>query len=159
MDNEKKEKKSSGKKRLWIVLLVLVVAAAGSLAGIFIGGKILPNEDKTTKIVKKMNEDEVVVPLDEFLVNLATDDSSEDQYIKVKISLLVPNKDSSDLVQSSVALIRDSVINLLRKKTSSTILKDENGVNNLKTELKNQINTAYGSNIVQEVFITDLVIQ
>lgn len=96
--------------------------------------------------------------MNKFLVNLATDGSGSQKYISIKISLVIPKSDASQ-VKKNNALIRDSVINVLRQKRESDILSGENAVPQLKQELKNTINQNYGKNIVSEVFITDMVIQ
>ncbi|MEG2254773.1 MAG: flagellar basal body-associated FliL family protein, partial [Vagococcus sp.] len=107
----------------------------------------------------KYNKDEVSVPLEEFLVNLADNKEGETSYIRIEISLLTNNAKNAEIIESNKDLIRDSVINKLRQKEANEILADKNGVNNLKEELRDQINKDYGSALVREVFITNLVIQ
>lgn len=100
---------------------------------------------------------EKIVPMDKFLVNLASDGSSQ-KYISVNISLVVPSTKAKQL-KKNTALVRDSVINVLRQKKESDILANANSVPNLKTELINTINQNYGQKIVNQIFITNMVIQ
>jgi flagellar FliL protein len=75
------------------------------------------------------------------------------------MSLLTNNETDSEKLTKNIAVARDSVVNILRQKKSEDILSAADSVSNLKKQLKEAINTEYGTNIVKEVFITDLVIQ
>ena len=97
--------------------------------------------------------------LDEFLVNLAKEDNQEQQYMKVNLSILVADEEKSTEATKNVAVIRDSVVNLLRQQKASGILSSAESVPNLKKALKETINQEYGSEIAKDVYVTDLVIQ
>lgn len=154
------QKQPKGKNWLLIILLVLVLAVGGGVAGNYVASKYLAGSTKTQKVEKKggIAASKEIYPMNKFLVNLATDGSGSQKYISIKISLVIPKSDASQ-VKKNNALIRDSVINVLRQKRESDILSGENAVPQLKQELKNTINQNYGKNIVSEVFITDMVIQ
>ncbi|MFT9450924.1 flagellar basal body-associated FliL family protein [Liquorilactobacillus ghanensis] len=151
-------KSSKGKKWIIIIPLVLILAIGGGIGGDMLANKLL-NKPKVAKQVDTggIASGEKIVPMDKFLVNLA-DDGSSQKYISLNISLVVSSKKAKQL-KKNTALVRDSVINILRQKKESDILANANSVPSLKTELINNINQNYGQKIVEQIFITNLVIQ
>ena len=149
-----------------IVLLpiVAILAIAGSIVGTIITNKFITPPVANGQGIEaqgsaKITEDQVITPMDEFLVNLAQGDKEKPEYIRITLSLLTGGeKDSAEITQN-VAVIRDSIVNTLRQKSSTDILSGAEGVANLKTQLRDSINEAYGKSIIVEVFITDFVIQ
>lgn len=161
--NETKPKKET-KLSILLIVIVAVLAIGGSVGGTVIANQFLVTKNtagtkESTTSSGKISEDEVIVAMDEFLVNLAQGKSNTKQYIRVKMSLLTNNKTDSEKLTKNIAVARDSVVNILRQKKSEDILSAADSVSNLKKQLKEAINTEYGTNIVKEVFITDLVIQ
>lgn len=161
--NETKPKKET-KLSIVLIVIVAVLAIGGSVGGTVIANQFLVTKNTTgtkesTTSSEKISEDEVIVAMDEFLVNLAQGKSNTKQYIRVKMSLLTNNETDSEKLTKNIAVARDSVVNILRQKKSEDILSAADSVSNLKKQLKEAINTEYGTNIVKEVFITDLVIQ
>ncbi len=154
-----------------IVLLpiVAILAIAGSIVGTIITNKFITPPVANGQGIEaqgieaqgsaKITEDQVITPMDEFLVNLAQGDKEKPEYIRITLSLLTGGeKDSAEITQN-VAVIRDSIVNTLRQKSSTDILSGAEGVANLKTQLRDSINEAYGKSIIVEVFVTDFVIQ
>ncbi|MFR4286222.1 MAG: flagellar basal body-associated protein FliL [Enterococcus italicus] len=161
--NETKPKKET-KLSILLIVIVAVLAIGGSVGGTVIANQFLVTKNtagtkESTTSSEKISEDEVIVAMDEFLVNLAQGKSNTKQYIRVKMSLLTNNETDSEKLTKNIAVARDSVVNILRQKKSEDILSAADSVSNLKKQLKEAINTEYGTNIVKEVFITDLVIQ
>ncbi|RST96805.1 hypothetical protein CBF35_04325 [Vagococcus salmoninarum] len=162
VDEQVIEKKKDKNRLMMLIILVLVVGVISGAAGTFIGnhffGKVQGSQT-TKEVEQKYNDNEISVPLEEFLINLAKSDNGETPYIKIEMSLLTANKKNAETAKASQDLVRDSVINLLRQKQANSILNEEDGVNKLKESLKKQINEDYGSELAREVFITNLVIQ
>lgn len=161
--NETKPKKET-KLSILLIVIVAVLAIGGSVGGTVIANQFLVTKNtagtkESTTSSGKISEDEVIVAMEEFLVNLAQGKSNTKQYIRVKMSLLTNNETDSEKLTKNIAVARDSVVNILRQKKSEDILSAADSVSNLKKQLKEAINTEYGTNIVKEVFITDLVIQ
>lgn len=176
---EKKEKKEKivvegeptivEKKSLNLMILIPIVAIlaiAGSIVGTIVTNKFISPPVVVSAEAQggsvgsgKITEDQVIAPMEEFLVNLAQVEKEKPQYIRITLSLLTGGeKDSAELTQN-VAVIRDSIVNTLRQKSSADILSGAEGIANLKSELRDSINQSYGKSIVVEVFITDFVIQ
>ena len=147
-----------------VLPVILILALVGSIIGTIVTTKyILPPESAQAQSAPtstgKISEDQVIVPLEEFVVNLAKEEKGSEQYIRVTLSILVANEKESEELQKNMALVRDSVVNVLRQKKAEDILNAEDGVKNLKKELQDVINEAYGKMIIQEVYVTDFVIQ
>jgi len=147
----KEAQKNKEKKGLSLVILIpvlLLIAVGGSIGGTILTNHFLTGEKtasaETEKESSKISSEEAIVALDEFLVNL---------------SILVADEDQSAEATKNVAVIRDSVVNLLRQQKASDILSAADSVPNLKKALKEAINKEYGSSIAKEVYVTDLVIQ
>lgn len=56
-------------------------------------------------------------------------------------------------------MIRDAVINVMKKKKASDILSNSGSVTALKNELKDGINEELGETLAIQVYVTDLVVQ
>lgn len=162
----KEAQKDKEKKGLNLVILIpvlLLIAVGGSIGGTILTNHFLTDEKtasaETEKESSKISSEEAIVALDEFLVNLVKENGQEQQYMKVNLSILVADEDQSAEATKNVAVIRDSVVNLLRQQKASDILSAADSVPNLKKALKEAINKEYGSSIAKEVYVTDLVIQ
>ncbi len=152
--------KKKGNKLVLILAFILLAAAFG-FGGSYLATKyILPKKVETAKNDKTtISKDEVLVPISKFVVNLSGNSNNNYQYIRLKVSCLVADKDASENLTKSMPLVRDSVISVLNSKTANDLLEANEGINNLKTAIKDKINQEYGQTIVKQVYITDLVIQ
>ncbi|HJG06212.1 flagellar basal body-associated FliL family protein [Ligilactobacillus agilis] len=152
--------KKKGNKLVLILAFILLAAAFG-FGGSYLANKyILPKKAEAAKNDKTtISKDEVLVPISKFVVNLSGNSNNNYQYIRLKVSCLVADKDASENLTKSMPLVRDSVISVLNSKTANDLLEANEGINNLKTAIKDKINQEYGQTIVKQVYITDLVIQ
>lgn len=152
--------KKKGNKLVLLLAFILLAAAFG-FGGSYLATKyILPKKAEAAKNDKTtISEDEVLVPISKFVVNLSGNSNNNYQYIRLKVSCLVADKDASENLTKSMPLVRDSVISVLNSKTANDLLEANEGINNLKTAIKDKINQEYGQTIVKQVYITDLVIQ
>ena len=152
--------KKKGNKLVLILAFILLAAAFG-FGGSYLANKyILPKKVEAAKNDKTtISKDEVLVPISKFVVNLSGNSNNNYQYIRLKVSCLVADKDASENLTKSMPLVRDSVISVLNSKTANDLLDANEGINNLKTAIKDKINQEYGQTIVKQVYITDLVIQ
>ncbi|MFT9004653.1 MAG: flagellar basal body-associated FliL family protein [Liquorilactobacillus hordei] len=164
MAKEKSEK--TGKKWfLWILILILV-ATSGGVVGTIVTPKIMSalGSNKTVTVKKQaktvVSGKQKIVPVKKFVINLTNEDGSNStQYAQITLSFLVANTDQKAKLKKNVAVVRDSVINVIRQKKASDILGSSDSLAGLKTQLRDTINKAYGAKIIDDVFITDLVIQ
>ena len=166
MAKEKSEKKGKkGKKWILWVLILLVVATSGGVVGTVVTPKImsaLGSKKETVKHHAKtvVSGKQQLVPVKKFVIYLTNEDGSDNaQYAQITLSFLVANSEQKTKVKKNVAVVRDSVINVIRQKKASDILGSSDSLAGLKSQLRDTINKAYGTKIVEDVFITNLVIQ
>ena len=148
-------------KLIVIVLGVLVLAIVGGAVGTYIGNHFFAAKEAKPEAAttEKRSGEEITVPLKEFIINLAQEKGGATPYIKVEMSVLSNNPKNEEVINKNIPLIRDSVVNSLRQKKAEEILIEKAGFKNLKENLKKEINEDYGSELISEVYITNLVIQ
>lgn len=151
-----------------LIPIIAVIVIVGSIAGTIITNKFIAppvvvgaegSGNGSALGSGKITEDQVIVPMEEFLVNLAQGEKDKAEYIRITLSLLTGGEKDGEEITQNVAVMRDSIVNTLRQKSSKDILSGAEGVANLKSELRDSINASYGKSIIVEVFITDFVIQ
>ncbi len=150
MEN-KTEKKS--KLSLIIIILLVVVILMTTVIGYF-----LISGTRVSDIVEKMNpEEQHTVLLKEFLVNLKFENNRKN-YLKIQIALMYTDKKQMLLIDSNTSKIRDVILFELRKYNAEEIL-DSEAMLKLKEDIIKGLNVALGSDIIKDVYFTDLVIQ
>ena len=175
------EKKSGGSN---ILLIIIALMLALMLIGGAVGAYLLLSEDdaviadanqaKTTQTVK---EDPVVsaaqtpahgarksdytnigpmYPLDQFIVNLFSEDGS--RYLKTTINLELGMPELATELDAKKPLIRDIIIKALSAKSYEEISTIA-GKENLKDEIVANVNGVLKDGKINNVFFTDFVIQ
>lgn len=145
------EKRKIPKIIVIAIILTLVVA-------LLIGGFFIMKNEKIVELLKtaKTTKEETIL-LNEFLVNLKSENGKK-SYLKVQIALMYNDKKDGELIAASTNKIRDIIINNLLGKTSEDIIDGDN-INNLKDELRRNINIVLEDDLIKDVYITDFVIQ
>jgi len=152
----KTAQKNEKNKRIWLLLLLVpVLVAIGVVAGTFISAQ--GSEEATDTAPEDVVE--VTVPLEEFLINLGTANGSRSRYVKLELTLLSHQEEAQEVIEANLPKVRDTVIHVIHNKTPETLFAEENGSFVMKEELKNQINQSIGEDIVEEVYITNLLTQ
>lgn len=108
-----------------------------------------------TKLFKVQAEDSI--SLDEFIVNI-NNDNGRKGYLKLELALMYTNKKGGKLIEANINKIRDIVITNLMQKSSSDFSSVE-GISEFKDEIKSKINGDIHGDLVQDVYITNIVIQ
>ena len=147
MADKKEADKGAEKKKPPIIIIAAVIAVAAILGGFVVGSKVSA-KSKGAAVEKKKVEPGPVMPLDEFLVNLA--DPGGDHFLKVTVNLEL-DKDKGKTAESlkeQVAPIRDAVLTALCSKTRDEITPLA-GREKLKGEIKKNVNAALGEDDVQ----------
>jgi len=103
------------------------------------------------------SEEEHTLLLDEFILNLQTENKSK-SYLKIEVALMYKDKKAGQLVETNVNKIRDIVLNNLRKKTPTEMLNVKD-TDQLKDEIKDSVNDALGQDVIKDVYYTNLIIQ
>ena len=156
MSEKKEAEKGAAKKKPPMMIIAAVIAVAAILGGFVIGSKVSA-KSKDGASVKKV-EPGPVMPLDEFLVNLA--DPSGDHFLKVTVNLEL-SKDKGKTAESlkeQVAPIRDAILSALCSKTRDEITP-LGGREKLKSDIKKDVNASLGEDDVQGVYFTNFVTQ
>lgn len=166
-EQEEKEEKSSGNKLLLIVIIILLLLLLiiGGLVAYFLLSNNFDNtqasDQKQEKIVKKkkvsdMAEIGPIYPLDQFIVNLVSNNA--DRYLKCKIDLEMDSPDLQKELDKKLPAIRDIIINILSSKTVEEI-QTAKGKEKLKEEIKRKINEILTTGEIRHVYFTEFVIQ
>ncbi len=158
MPEKKTEKPSEAaadtKKKKPPMMMIVAVVALVVLVGGFVAGKSVSAKSGPEK--PKKAEPGPVVPLDEFLVNLA--DPGGDHFLKVSVNLEMTKASGKtpESVKEQVPLIRDAVLTALTSRTRDD-LAPQAGRDKLKADIKKKVNAALGEDDVQSVYFTNFV--
>ena len=102
---------------------------------------------------------EITVPLSEFLLNLKPVSSNDKSYLRIEFSFMVLRPEDEEELLAQEAVVRDAVIAILRQKTADTIFSEENGSLTVKTEIKEKVNEIIGRPIIEDIYVTNMVMQ
>src|SRR6185503_6420110 len=172
-----KPAKQSNKGLMIVVVVVSLVSSAGG-AGLtsYLVGKAIakmpiaaveaapanPEEEaakKKEEALVEAIEHGAVVPLDPFVVNLADQDSA--RYLRIKVSLMVDDKNKVKEVTENMALTlkaKDVILQTLSKKSSQDLINEE-GKNKLRAEIQDGIGRYFKEPKLTDVMFTEFVIQ
>jgi flagellar FliL protein len=163
---EEKEEKSGGSNKLLliviIVLLLLLLIIGGLVAYFLLSSNDNPDQpQEQQKIEKKhkvsqMTEIGPIYPLDQFIVNLVSNNA--DRYLKCKIDLELDSPDLQKEVDKKLPAIRDAIIQILSSKTVEEI-QTAKGKEKLKEEIKRKLNEMLTTGEIRNVYFTEFVIQ
>ena len=160
------EKTAGGgkKKLIVIVAAVLVLLLAGGAAWYFLVYKKAEvakqaEASKAAAIAKTVPEEAQIGPMveiKEFVVNIIGQDVSH--YVKASMSLELDREATLDEVNKRMPQIRDAILLLIGNKTYEE-LQDIQGKNQVKAEVKSKINSFLKTGKVDNVYLTDFVVQ
>lgn len=138
-----------------IIGLLISILFLGFVLGFFL---LRSNSGQDWNIVRAFKqEEEHTKLLDEFLVNLKSEDKSRN-YLRIQIALMYGNEKDGKVLEANTNKIRDIIIKQLRNKTSDEML-DIDQTMEFKKDIINDINVTLRQNIVEDIYFTDLVIQ
>ena len=154
-------------KMLLIVVLALVSSAGGGVVAFFLINKTLGTQAKVAEGPEKAEQEKIaemleksaVIPLEPFVVNLADTDAA--RYLRIKISLMVDDKNKLREVSENQALqlkVRDVILQSLTAKRSQDLINAE-GKNNLRHEIQDKVAIYFRAPKLVDVMFTEFVIQ
>ena len=149
-------KKLSAPRRVLIALLLVALMIGGGMIGSLI------TNGKAKEWVANFNKKEVeliIVPQEEFLVNLKSSDDNLDDFLKIEMSVETTDKEKEAILTEKSAIVRDAIISVLRNKSTDTIFEEAEGVLVIKQEIISKINQSLGSDVASELYITNIVMQ
>ncbi len=145
---------------IMIMATVLIINFSGKGRTTIIRERVVGSDDsqKSPGSSGPAEEFGLLVPLNELIVNLASEPGAE-HYLKVNITLEVVNNEKvKEEVVKRVPQLRDLVISILRTKTKDNIDEKE-GKEKLSIEINNKLNGVLGGPKVRHVFFEDFMIQ
>lgn len=170
--SEKKKNGNSetGEKKSKIVIIILiaiiVVFVVGAAAYFFMfakKGNTTNNQvQSSTSNSQQVDVKENTYSFDEVLTNLADTDSAK--YVKVKVAvgynssnskLKKELEDSKEDVKTPI--LKDVIVNVLRGKKAADFT--QSGIEQMKKEMKEQMNPHLENGQISNVYFSDLVIQ
>lgn len=156
---------SGGRKKLMVMIAaVLVLLLAGGAAWYFLVYKKAEaarqaEASKAAAIAKTVSEETQIGPMveiKEFVVNIIGQDVAH--YVKASMSLELDREATLDEVNKRMPQIRDAILLLIGNKTYEE-LQDIQGKNQVKAEVKSRINSFLRTGKVNNVYLTDFVVQ
>lgn len=151
----KKERKGINSNLLLVISIPLLVAI-GVLAGSFITGanpQIVSGSQAPAAQVA-----EQTVTLEEFLLNLESP-KNKHNYIRLQVSLSSRLEGGEDRINENLDKIRDNLIHTVSRLTVEDVYNDEVGTQKLKEILKKSLNDLFEDPIIDDVYITNIVVQ
>ncbi|QII81977.1 flagellar basal body-associated FliL family protein [Jeotgalibaca arthritidis] len=143
-------------KLIILALLVGVLAIGGGVIGSMVSsGKIQEFFNKEEEVVVE----KITVPFSEFLLNLKPVSANDNSYLRIEFSFLVTSAKDEEALLAEEAVVRDTVIAILREKTRATIFSEENGSLTVKEEIKAAINDVMGRDVVADIYVVNMVMQ
>lgn len=112
---------------------------------------LLPKEESEQKEVLTGN----LVEVGEFTTNIG--DITGNRFVKVEVFVEVTGKKEQEKIQEFMPVIKDSILNILSSKTVADL--DVRNRENLKTEIKNELNSKLGNNTIKSVYFTSFIMQ
>lgn len=149
-------KKQNGPRIILIAIIIVALMIGGGTMGALI------TTGKAKEWLASLNKEEVesiLIPQEEFLVNLKSDDGSLDDFLKIEMSVETTDEDNEAVLIEKTAIVRDAIISVLRNKSTDTIFDEADGSLVIKQEIISKINQNLGSDVASELYITNIVMQ
>jgi flagellar FliL protein len=143
-----------GRKKLMVMIAAVLVL-------LLAGGEVARQAEasKAAAIAKTVSEEAQIGPMveiKEFVVNIIGQDVAH--YVKASMSLELDREATLDEVNKRMPQIRDAILLLIGNKTYEE-LQDIQGKNQVKAEVKSRINSFLRTGKVNNVYLTDFVVQ
>jgi flagellar protein FliL len=150
-------KEAPVKRRLPLKLIliaagaVIALAALGAGAYHVVGARSASAAAKDTKPV-------VFLDLPDVLVNLSSSNSERTQYLKVKVTLELPDQAMEEQIKPVMPRLQDAFQTYLRE-LRPTDLDGSAGLYRLKEELTRRVNAAIAPSRINAVLFKEIVVQ
>jgi flagellar FliL protein len=160
--------KGGGKSKLIIIIAaVVLLLGAGGAAYYFLVfkphqlelQKKKEEESKAAALIKPIPDEAKIGPMveiKEFVVNIIGEDATH--YVKASLTLELDKEAAVQEVGKRMPQIRDAILLLISNKTFAE-LQDTQGKNQVKAELKSKINSFLKTGSVNNIYLTDFVVQ
>ena len=150
--------KAKGKRKLSIKFIGMAVAGVLVLGGGGVAGYMYLSKPAHHEAEKKDGKPAVFVDLPDVLVNLSNTGSDRTQYLKVKITLELPNQSLVDKIKPLMPRVLDTFQTYLRE-LRPTDLDGSAGLYRLKEALTQRVNAAVAPAHITAVLFKEIVVQ
>lgn len=161
MSENKKEATKGGNSLIMIIILVLLILilAGGGAGGYFLWTKMKApstTATSTTQTVTKPAED-ANYPTEEYLINLA--DENSNRYLKIKLVFTYDkkNKKLATEITDSTHIISDAIISYFKDKKAAEFTSK--GDEDMKKALVKRVNADLTKGTLSNVYFTELLVQ
>ncbi|MGB7473815.1 flagellar basal body-associated FliL family protein [Trichococcus sp.] len=137
------------------VTLVILMIGGGTIGSLITTGL---GKEWITSFNKKEVES-ILIPQEEFLVNLKSNDGSLNDFLKIEMSVETTGEENGTILTEKAAIVRDAIISVLRNKSAANIFDESEGVLVIKQEIISKINQSLGSEVASDLYITNIVMQ
>ena len=151
----RKERKGINSNLLLVISIPLLVAI-GVLAGGFITDANPQIGSGSQASAAQVTEQ--TVTLEEFLLNLESPKNNHN-YIRLQVTLSSRLEGGEERINENLDKIRDSLIHTVSRLTVDDVYNDEVGTQKLKEVLKKSLNDLFEDPIIDDVYITNIVVQ
>jgi flagellar protein FliL len=151
-------KKSGLMAKLSLKAMIIAAAALVAVSGIGVGGYLFFSAKKEAAEQAKAAEPAVFVDMPEVLVNLSNTGNERTQYLKVKITLEVPDQMLAKQITPVMPRVIDTFQTYLRE-LRPTDLDGSAGLYRLKEELTRRVNVAIAPGRVNAVLFKEIIVQ
>lgn len=156
MDEEKtpeiKEKVGFDFKIIIAGLIIFLIAMGASyLLMKNLMSPLLPKEEIENKEVLTGN----LVEVGEFTTNIG--DMGGSRFVKVEVFVEVSGKKGTENINEFMPVIKDSILTILSSQNVADL--DVRNRQNLKSEVKNDLNAKLGNNTIKNVYFTSFIMQ
>lgn len=154
---EEKTAEVTNRSDLKIIIIGLVfflVAMAGTYFLISrMMAPLMPEKEAPKQNVATGN----LVSIGEFTTNI--NDVASTRFLKFEVYVEVSkeNKKSQEKITEAMPIIQDSILSIVSSKTVADL--DVRNRDNLKAELKEQLNKKIGADVIQNVYFTSFIMQ
>jgi len=157
--------KKGGKQKIFMMMVVVLLLLGGGGYYYFLHKpkqEGLDQQQETSKaaiLIKPLVDEARIGPMieiKEFVVNIIGTDTPH--YVKASLSLELDKDSTVDEVNRRMPQIRDTILLIISNKTPEEVL-DVQGKNQVKAELKSGINAFLKTGKINNIYLTDFVVQ
>ena len=116
-------------------------------------GSLLPEKESEKAETATGN----LVSIGEFTTNV--NDVAGSRFLRVEVYVEVSKEDkkNQEIINEAMPIIKDTILSIMSSKTVADL--DVRNRDNLKAEIKNELNKKIGSKIIQNVYFTSFIMQ
>lgn len=141
--------KSNGKSMIAIIVLSLLIVVIGG------GYFVFTSENGVLGFGGEQEPVESSIPLEEFLIN-----TEDDTMVRMEMTVTSYENDAEEFITADIAKVRDAVIHAVTNQPAEEIYATtEEGEFVIKDEIRQRINHSLGEEMIDDVLITNILMQ